>query len=49
MFYQFVAPERQKRAAASVKGIQFCKIRMFAAQIAPFYLVSCDAGVLRHT
>jgi hypothetical protein len=49
MFFKLGAPERQKRSAASVQRIHFCKPRMLAAQIAPFYVVGCYACVIVHT
>jgi len=49
MFLKFFAPERLKRSTGPVQGIKLCKIHMFATQIAPFYLVGCDTGVLGHT
>jgi hypothetical protein len=46
---KFFAPERLKRSTGPVQGVKFCKIHMFATQIAPFYLVGCDTGILSHT
>jgi hypothetical protein len=48
MFLKFVAPERQKRSAASVHRVLFRKPGMFAAQVAPFDLMGCDSGVFAH-
>jgi hypothetical protein len=49
MFLKFGAPEGQKRSAATVQRILFCKLGIFTAQVAPFYIVGCNPCVIGHT
>jgi hypothetical protein len=48
MFFKFVAPEGQKRSAASIQGLDLCKVGILTAQIAPFDVMGCNTGVFFH-
>ena len=45
VLFEMVAPERQEGPAASVQGIEFCKIGMLAPEVAPFYLARGHPGI----
>jgi fumarate reductase subunit D len=49
MLLKLIAPEGQKRSAAPVHGILFCKPGLFTAQVAPFYVVGFYTRVIGHT
>jgi len=45
MFFKILAPERLKGAAGPVQGVEFCKVGMFTAQVAPFDVVGCNSRI----
>ena len=48
MTFQFCAPQRLKRPAASVQCLNFGKVGMFAADVAPFDSVGGNSSVVGH-
>jgi hypothetical protein len=48
MLFEFFAPKRLERMAASIQSFEFGGIRPFTAQITPLYAFPVHRGILGH-
>ncbi len=45
MLFKIPAPEGLKGAAGPIQGVEFCKVGIFTAQVAPFDVVGCNPRI----